>query len=110
MATGDPEHLARLIDAFFAVEKTVAGRERRGHPMKYVLGLAFALQLALAPPSWGGFLNGNDLWGRCNEAPGVASGVCIGYVDAITDVLSAGNEINGFKACPPNSTSAASLA
>lgn len=52
-------------------------------------------------------INGNQLYNDCaarnTEGPvyqGVLTGICIGYVTAITDVLSV-RAVNGFKACVP---------
>jgi hypothetical protein len=53
-------------------------------------------------------INGNELYTDCTgnaNAPTnqqwLLIGYCIGYLIAVTDALSTGNSINGFKACIP---------
>jgi Rap1a immunity proteins len=46
-----------------------------------------------------GFLNGNQLYERCNNAMGKLT--CLGYVVGIADAILADGAVSGWKACIP---------
>ena len=47
------------------------------------------------------FRDGNHLLRDCSRPDTIEFAFCLGYVDAITDVLEAGNSVNGYRACVP---------
>ena len=75
------------------------------------LGLATVVTASalLLPQELGAVaLNGNHLYTDCTATTTkvpteqfLLAGTCIGYITAITDALSSGNLVNGFKACIP---------
>jgi hypothetical protein len=78
---------------------------------RLVLATVVTASVLLPPQKLGAAIatiNGNQLYTNCTarntEGPtyqGLLAGICIGYVTAITDALSSGNSVNGFKACIP---------
>jgi hypothetical protein len=64
-----------------------------------------AILAASLATAWAGtttFIMGNALYSYCAAPTGdeTATSICIGYIDAIVDVMGA-NAINGFRACIP---------
>src|SRR5437016_5984991 len=49
------------------------------------------------------FRHGNALLGDCTSENLVQGTLCLGYVDAVADILVKKNAINGFTACIPRS-------
>jgi hypothetical protein len=49
--------------------------------------------------SAGGFKDGNKLLYECNSTAEISVLTCFGYIEAIADVLGAGNGVNGYHAC-----------
>ena len=47
------------------------------------------------------FYSGNDLWSECTNNGDSQFGICLGYVMGITDVMSTGSAILGWRACLP---------
>jgi hypothetical protein len=69
-----------------------------------VAGAAMLAVMSASAGARADFLNGNSLYGYCSTDFNTAL-YCIGYIASIEDVLSAGNQINGYTACtPPGAT------
>ena len=74
------------------------------------LVLASVITASVLLPELGAALSidGNQLYNYCTATNAKAAteqwlvaGTCMGYVTAITDAVSSGNSVNGFKACVP---------
>jgi Ssp1 endopeptidase immunity protein Rap1a len=68
--------------------------------------VAFACVPAAAQEG-AGFFTGNDLWSHCPDKSAFSSGICLGFVAGIADVMGTGSAILGSKACIPEHGTAA---
>lgn len=50
------------------------------------------------------FMDGNDLLEMCQSSNYTRKFMCMGYIEAIYDVIKDGNKINGFPVCIPKTT------
>ena len=69
-----------------------------------------AVALACVPAAaqeGAGFFTGNDLWSHCSDKSAFSSGICLGFVAGIADVMGTGSAILGSKACIPEHGTAA---
>jgi hypothetical protein len=78
---------------------SIAGLRRR---LAISAGLAIALSFSMVSTyATASFESGNDLLSYCEEKDSGREWKCLGYIIAIFDVILK-NEINGFRACPPD--------
>jgi hypothetical protein len=47
------------------------------------------------------FYTGNELWSHCSDESAYSSGLCMGFVMGIADVMGAGSAILGARVCLP---------
>ena len=76
---------------------------------RFMLRLSLVLMILLGSPARAGvsFYDGNKLLTICNDTEGVLNlGICLGYVEAVSDVLDSGAAISGWKACSPENVTA----
>lgn len=64
--------------------------------------IVFALLMLVADFGWCGFDSGNDLKALINTSDNMGlQGMGIGYIAGVSDALSDGATVSGFKACIP---------
>lgn len=75
-----------------------------------IIGAAVLLCVLPTSSALSDFENGNSLLRECDagdaySAAGLARlGECLGYIEAVADIMSTGNPVNGFRACLPTKT------
>ena len=70
-----------------------------------MLRLSLVLMLLFASPVRANFENGNSLYTDCTKERGFNTGYCMGYVGGVTDIMSDGTPLYGWKACFPKGVS-----